>query len=193
MAEPQTQAAVPATFWQYVRSMVPGLIVPLTWLGAGDLVDSPVAGGNYGYSLMWAMVIALLVRFIFVSIIAKYQLCNQHGESVMAGLKRIHPWMPIFVGAVAVFFGHVYGSYLIKGVGETATHLAGFGPPWAWSIFWVTVAAAIIFRGAYRRLEVIFYGFLIMLSVSLIGVAAWSGPNPVAAARGMFLFGMPTA
>ncbi len=191
MAEPQTQAAVPATFWQYVRSMGPGLIVALTWLGAGDLVDSSVAGGNYGYSLMWAMVIALLVRFIFVSIIAKYQLCNQHGESVMAGLKRIHPWMPVFIGAVAVFFGHVYGSYLIKGVGETTTHLAGFGPPWAWSIFWVTVAAAIIFRGAYRRLEFIFYVFLIMLSVSLIGVAAWSGPNPVAAARGMFLFDIP--
>ena len=58
-------------------------------------------------------------------------------------------------------------------------------------MFWVVVAAAIIFRGAYRRLEVIFYVFLIMLGVSLIGVAAWSGPNPVAAAKGLFLFDIP--
>ena len=50
--------------------MGPGLIVALTWLGAGDMVDSAVAGGNYGYALMWAMVIALFVRFLFVSIIA---------------------------------------------------------------------------------------------------------------------------
>ena len=106
MTEPHTRPSVPTSFWQYVRSMGPGLIVALTWLGAGDLVDSAVAGGNYGYSLMWAMVIALFVRFIFVSIIAKYQLCNQHGESVMAGLKRLHPWMPVFVGVVAIFFGH---------------------------------------------------------------------------------------
>jgi len=55
-------------FWQYIKSMGPGIIVALTWLGAGDLVDSAIAGGNYGYTLMWAMAIALFVRFIFVSI-----------------------------------------------------------------------------------------------------------------------------
>ena len=191
MTEPRTLPPVPTTFWQYVGSMGPGLIVALTWLGAGDLVDSAVAGGNYGYSLMWAMVIALFVRFVFVSIIAKYQLCNQHGESVMAGLKRLHPWMPIFVGIIALFFGHFYGSYMVKGVGETSEHLLGFGVPWAWSLLWVTVAAVLIFRGAYRRLEVIFYGFLIMLSSSLIGIALWSGPDPVAAAKGAFLFAIP--
>ena len=165
MAESDRGAAVPVGFRQYVRAMGPGLVVALTWLGAGDLVDSSVAGGGYGYALMWAMAAALLVRFIFVSIIAKYQLCNQHGESVMAGLKRLHPGMPIFVAAVAIFFGHVYGSFLIKGVGEASTHLAGFGPAWAWSIFWVALAAAIVFRDAYRRLEAVFYVFLIMLRV----------------------------
>ena len=191
MAESDHGAAVPVGFRQYVRAMGPGLVVALTWLGAGDLVDSSVAGGGYGYALMWAMAAALLVRFIFVSIIAKYQLCNQHGESVMAGLKRLHPGMPIFVAAVAIFFGHVYGSFLIKGVGEASTHLAGFGPAWAWSIFWVALAAAIVFRDAYRRLEAVFYVFLIMLSVSLIGVAAWSGPDPLAAAKGILLFELP--
>ena len=73
----QSQPTVPSSFWQYIKSMGPGIIVALTWLGAGDLIDSAVAGGSYGYSLMWAMVIALFVRFIFVSIVAKYQLCNQ--------------------------------------------------------------------------------------------------------------------
>ena len=80
--------------------MGPGIIVALTWLGAGDLIDSAVAGGSYGYSLMWAMVIALFVRFIFVSIVAKYQLCNQHGESVIAGFKRLHPWIPILSASI---------------------------------------------------------------------------------------------
>ncbi len=105
MNNPNTQAAVPKSFSQYVRSMGPGLVVALTWLGAGDLVDSAVAGGHYGYSLMWAMVIALFVRFVFVSIIAKYQLCNHRGESVMAGLKRVHPYLPVFVGVVGIL-GH---------------------------------------------------------------------------------------
>jgi Mn2+/Fe2+ NRAMP family transporter len=191
MNRPDVQPAVPTSFSGYVRSMGPGIVVALTWLGAGDMVDSAVAGGHYGYSLMWAMVIALFVRFVFVSIIAKYYLCNQRGESVMAGLRRVHPALPVFVGVVALFFGHFYGSYLIKGTGEASAMLLGTMPPWAWSVFWVVAAAYFLFRGAYRHVEIMFYAFLVILSVSLIGVALWSGPNPAEAVKGVFLFALP--
>ena len=96
MRDPRVAAAVPTSFTEYIRGMGPGLVVALTWLGAGDLVDSAVAGGHYGYALMWAIAIALFVRFVFVSIIAKYHLCNQHGESLMAG--RFGPWEPAAIG-----------------------------------------------------------------------------------------------
>ena len=189
--DPVSQPTVPSNFWQYICSFGPGLIVALTWLGAGDLVDSAIAGGNYGYSLMWAMVLALFVRFVFVSIIAKYQLCNQHGESVVGGLKRVHPWFPLFVAVAAIFFGNFYGSFMVKGVGETTQRLVGFGAPWLWSVFWVIVGAIFIYRGTYRRLEIVFYVFLIMLTVSLIGTAIWAGPNPVAVVKGAFFFEIP--
>ncbi len=189
MTKPEVQ--IPKSFGQYLRSIGPGIVMALTWLGAGDLVDSAVAGGNYGYALMWAMAMALFVRFIFVSIIAKYQLCNQHGESVMAGLKRIHPWVPIFVGFVGLFFGHFYGSFLVKGVGETTAKLFGFGTPLLWSVLLVVVAAIFVFRGLFGHIEKMFYVFLAILSVSLVGVALWSGPSPVEAVKGIFLFDMP--
>ena len=192
--------AVPHTFWQYLGSLGPGIVIALTWLGAGDLVDTAVAGGSYGYALMWAMALALFVRFVFVSIIAKYHLCNQHGESVLAGLKRIHPSVPILVGIIALFFGHFYGSFLVKGVGETTAKLLApilpqLGADWiwpmVWSAVWVIVAAAIVFRGLYGHIEKLFYVLLGVLTVSLIGVALWSGPNPAAALRGTFLFALP--
>ena len=41
---------IPKTFYQYLKSMGPGIIVALAWLGTGDLVDSAIAGGSYGYS-----------------------------------------------------------------------------------------------------------------------------------------------
>ena len=182
---------VPSGFWQHARALGPGLVVALTWLGAGDLVDSAVAGGNYGYTLMWAMALALFVRFVFVSIIAKYQLCNQHGESVLSGLKRVHAGMPLFVGVVGLVFGHIYGSFLVRGLGLASERLFGFGAPLAWSAVWVTLAAIFIFRGIHRRIEPVFFVFLAMLGVSVVGVAAWSGPDPAAAARGVLLFELP--
>src|SRR6185436_8270386 len=87
---PAAAPPVPRTFVQYLRSLGPGLIAVLTWLGAGDVVEAGMAGGNYGYSLMWIVVVALLIRFLFVSLIAKYQLCNQHGEGVLDGLVRLN-------------------------------------------------------------------------------------------------------
>ena len=59
------------------------------WLGgvgAGDVVDMGVAGSNYGYSLLWVLVVAVFMRFVLVSLIGRYQLCNQHGEGVLDGL-----------------------------------------------------------------------------------------------------------
>lgn len=183
--------APPSGFRRHLLAIGPGVVVALTWLGAGDLVDSAVAGGNYGYTLMWAMALALFVRFVFVSIIAKYHLCNRRGESVLSGLKRVHRWMPLFVGVTGLVFGHIYGSFLVRGLGLASERLLGFGAPLAWSALWVTLAAIFVYRGLYRRLEVVFFVFLAMLSVSIVGVAAWSGPDPAAAARGVLLFDLP--
>ena len=95
---------VPHSFLEYVRSFGPGIVIMLTWLGAGDVVDMGVAGSNYGYSLMWVLVVAVVMRFLFVSLIARYQLCNQHGEGVLDGLARLHRgYAPgLFVAAIVM-------------------------------------------------------------------------------------------
>lgn len=107
---------VPRSLLAYLRSFGPGIVIVLTWLGAGDVVDMGTAGANYGYALLWVFVVAILFRFVFVSLIARYHLCNQHGEGVLDGLVRLHPaYAPVlFVAAVAM--SHVYGSYMTRGM-----------------------------------------------------------------------------
>jgi Mn2+/Fe2+ NRAMP family transporter len=46
---------VPHSFGEYLRSFEPGIVIVLTWLGAGDIVDMGTAGANYGYSLYFAV------------------------------------------------------------------------------------------------------------------------------------------
>ena len=62
---------------------------------------------------------------------------------------------------------------------------------WQWSIFWVVIAAIIIFRGILKRIEIIFYILLILLSSSLIGIAIWTGPDPIPLAKGIMTFDIP--
>ncbi len=182
---------VPRSFVDYLRSMGPGIVIALVWLGAGDLVDSAVAGGNYGYDLMWALVVALFVRFVFVSIIAKYQLCNQHGENVLAGMRRIHRSVPVVAGLAGLIFAHIYNSFSMKGVAESMSQLTGYNHPLHWAILWAVIASIIVFRGHFKQIKILFFIFLALLSVSLIAVAIWAGPKPLKMMRGIALFEIP--
>jgi Mn2+/Fe2+ NRAMP family transporter len=183
---------IPRSFFEYLTSFGPGLVVALTWLGASDLVNSALAGAEYGYALMWALVASLLARFAFVNIIAKYELCNERNETLMAGLQRIHKIVPMMILVLAVLLGHLFEAYLIRGIGET-THVLAFrlGEPWMWSLAWVAATFALVFGGAFKTLERIFYVFLAMLSVTFIGLALWVGPSPSGIIKGVFLFQVP--
>jgi Mn2+/Fe2+ NRAMP family transporter len=182
---------VPHSPLEYLRSFGPGIVIVLTWLGAGDVVDMAVAGANYGYSLMWVLVLAVFLRFVLVSLIARYHLCNQHGESVIDGLCRLHPACAPMLAITAVVMGHVYGAYMTVGVGEVCANLFRVGPVWLWALGLNAIAFALVFRPAYGPLEVVFKVFLALLSISFVGSALFVGASPLGVLQGLWRFDMP--
>jgi Mn2+/Fe2+ NRAMP family transporter len=184
---------VPRSFLEYLRSFGPGIVIVLTWLGAGDVVDMGTAGANYGYSLLWVFVVAILFRFLFVSLIARYHLCNQHREGVLDGLVRLHPlYAPVLFFAVVVM-SHVYGSYMARGIGEVCRNAFGVGEIWQWATGWNLLALYLVFGPSYRALERLFLFFLAVLSVSFLGCAIWVGFEPREVVRGLVRVEMPGA
>jgi Mn2+/Fe2+ NRAMP family transporter len=183
--------AVPRTFVEYVRSFGPGIVIVLTWLGAGDVVDMATAGANYGYALLWVFVVAILFRFLFVSLIVRYHMCNQHGEGVLDGLVRLNRLYAPVLFFAAVVMGHVYGSYMTRGVGEVSRNVFGFGAIWQWAVAWNALACYLVFRPSFRALEIVFLFFLAVLSVSFLGCAMWVGFDPVDVVRGLVRVEMP--
>jgi Mn2+/Fe2+ NRAMP family transporter len=182
---------IPRSVLEYLRAFGPGIVIVLTWLGAGDVVDMGVAGANYGYSLMWVLVLAIFMRFVLVSLIARYHLCNQHGESVVDGLCRLHPITAPLLAIAAVVMGHVYGAYMTVGLGEVCAHLFRTGPPWLWAVLCNGIALVLVFRPAYGPLERVFKVFLALLSVSFVGSAIWVGFNPLDVLQGLYRFEVP--
>ncbi|MGH9162672.1 MAG: Nramp family divalent metal transporter [Vicinamibacteraceae bacterium] len=186
-------APVPRSALQYLRSFGPGIVIVLTWLGAGDVVDMGVAGANYGYSLMWVLVLAVFMRFVLVSLIARYHLCNQHGESVIDGLCRLHPVCAPILAIATVVMAHVYSAYMTVGVGEVCANLFRAGEPWVWALGCNAIALGLVFRPAYVSLERVFKIFLALLSISFIGSAIFVGLSPIGVLQGLFRFEMPDA
>src|ERR1700754_2191889 len=90
-----TTVAVPHTVLGYIRSLCPALVLSMSWLGAGDLLNSSVSGANYGSALMWALVLALFSRYFFTLAIGKYGLCNAVGDSSpLTGFGRLWRHLP---------------------------------------------------------------------------------------------------
>ena len=191
MREESAAPPVPRTLGEYLRSFGPGIVVVLTWLGAGVVVDMGVAGSSYGYSLMWVLVAAVFMRFVFVSAIARYQLCNPHGEGVTDGLCRLHPAYAPLLFAAAVVMSHVYQSYMTVGAGEVCRNLVGRGETWQWAIAVNASALLLVARPSYPRLELVFKLLLALLALSFLGSALWVGFDPADLARGLVRFEMP--
>ena len=187
------KAKVPTSFSEYLRSFGPGIVIVLTWLGAGDVVDMGVAGANYGYALMWVLVVAILMRFLFVSLIARYQLCNPHGEGVLDGLHRLHPAYAPGLLVAAFVMGHVYQSYMAVGMGEALRNLLRVGETWHWALLSTATALVLCFEPAYERLEFVFKLLLALLALSFVGSALWVGFDALGVLRGVFSFELPQA
>jgi Mn2+/Fe2+ NRAMP family transporter len=187
----RTTPDIPTTFWQYLRSFGPGFVVVLTWLGSGDIISAGISGGNYGYALMWAMVVAILMRFFFVTTIAKYQLCNQHGEHLLDGLARLHRWYLPLLLAVIVILGHIQSTYMLVGVSEISVELTGVDATWLWAFMWIIVSLFLILKPIYSHIEWVFKVFIIILSLSLVGTAIWVGPDVIEILKGTLAFKLP--
>ena len=190
---PEETVAPPRRLRDYVVGLGPGIVVSMAWLGAGDLVDSSVSGGNYGYALMWSLALALFCRFFFVNAIAKYGLCNASGDpSLMAGFRRLWSKLPLVIGVAAFVNGFILQTYMSVGVGTALFHLTGeIGGNEDWGVFaWTAiavVATALLVGGGkrYRWLEIVARVAVAVLVVSFVGAAIVSRPAPVEVVRGL--------
>ena len=98
-----------------ITAVGPGLVLSMTFLGTGDLVSSSVSGANYGYTLIWSLVLALLARTFIVSAIAKYTLLNRFGDTqILDGYRRLFKFFPLFLAVVVLISGFVIQSMFLK-------------------------------------------------------------------------------
>ena len=172
----------------------PGLVYALTVLGTGDIVSNSVAGASYRYSLLWALGMALIFRYVWVNASAKYVLVT--GESLLTGYGRVARWVPWVV--VLSFFPMRFltNQYVGAMMGASAHLLFPLPFGWSqeiWTIFFCTVGFAMIIWGGYITTELFCKVLTGVMGVSLIVAAALSRPDPVAILEGTFIPSLPPA
>lgn len=169
----------------------PGIIAVLSWLGAGDLITSSVAGANYGYAMMWVLAVSLLLRYLIVNIIARFQLCNNKGMTILQGYAQLHPVFAWFMLGYALIMGHLMNAYMIKGAGESLAMLLRVDYPLLCSMAVVLAVWMLVGRNIYSLIEGVMKALLAIMTLAFLALAVMSGPDVAGIVKGTIGFSIP--
>ena len=74
----------------FLRSLGPGILFASTSIGVSHLVQSTRAGALYGFGLLWAIILANLLKYPFFEYGSRY--ANVKGESIIDGYNKLGKW-----------------------------------------------------------------------------------------------------
>lgn len=182
---------VAGSFLGYLKSFGPGIVVALSWVGTGDLIDNSVAGANYGYALLWVLPLTLVLRFIFVNALGKYPIFNvQRDPSLVRGFARTHPVFGWLMLVSFVLYTHILLAFTLSGVGIALEGLFGGLSTFVWTLVGAASVFVVTFRGVYSLIEKLFKVILAVMVGSFVLTVALVGIDWGEMARG-FAFDLP--
>jgi len=189
----EAQAATPSQshIVKLFKLLGPGIIAVLAWLGAGDLITSSVAGANYGYAMMWVLAVSLLLRYLIVNIIARFQLCNNQGMTILQGYAQLNPFFGWFLLVYALLMGHLMNAYMIKGAGEALAMLLKIDYPLLCSVAVVLAVWMLVGRNIYSLIEGVMKALLAVMTLAFLALAVMSGPDVTGIIKGTIGFSIP--
>ncbi|HET8865297.1 MAG TPA: Nramp family divalent metal transporter [Gracilimonas sp.] len=158
----------------------PGLILAAAAIGVSHLVQSTRAGADFGFTLVWAVILASLMKYPFLEYGPRY--ASATGESLIAGYKKLGSW------ALWIYIIFTIGTMFAIQAAVTivtaslAVELTGLEIPLLiWSIIILTICIAVLFRGQYSALDSLIKIVMVVLTLSTIAafiVALFNGHSP---------------
>ena len=174
----------PPRGWARVAWLGPGVLWMVSAAGSGELLFTPRIGAMHGYSLLWAMVIAILFKWCINREVGRFAVCT--GESLLQGFARLPGprgwaiWL-ILVPQLLVAVSAIAG---LAGGAATALILVLPGPVLLWMVVSVLAATALVTFGKYRLIERAAVLIGVTVAIAAVGAAISVQPDPAEIAGG---------
>jgi Mn2+/Fe2+ NRAMP family transporter len=172
MTSTTTQRAGTAPRWRLVG---PGLVVAATGVGAADLVATMIAGSEYGYALLWAVVLGCVMKVVLVEGAGRYSLAT--GRTLYEGWSSLGRWTHVYFGPYIVIWGFVYGAAAMAGTGLALHALFPFLGVKAWGILSGFIGLVLVWSGRYGIFEKVLSTFVLLMFATMVFAAALTVPN----------------
>ncbi|MFQ5527706.1 MAG: Nramp family divalent metal transporter [Thermoanaerobaculia bacterium] len=169
----------------------PGLLVAATGVGAGDLSTASIAGSRLGLTVLWAVLLGALLKFVLNEGLARWQLAT--GETLVEGaVGRLGRTVSVVFLAYLLIWSFVVGRALASACGITAHALAPiFGDAETGKVVFgalhSVLGVALVWLGGYRLFEKVMSLAIVVMVATVTLTAVRLGPDPVSVLRGLLV------
>lgn len=153
----------------------PGIVAAATGVGAADLVATLTAGSRYGYMLVWAVIVGVLMKILLVEGVGRYYLST--GKTIFQGWRTLGSWTSWYFGPYIVIWGIVYGATAMS---STALPLAALFPAVDLKVFAIAaglLGLVLVWLDRYQLIEKLMMILIGIMFVTVVLSAALALPN----------------
>jgi len=162
----------------WYKMLGPGLLYAGAAIGVSHLVQSTRAGAEFGYGLVWAILLANFLKYPFFEFGPRYAAST--GNSLLHGYKAIGNWaLYLFILLTFISMFIIQSAVTVVTAG-LASEISGIIiPAWAMSLILLIICALILLIGKYTVLDKVMKVIILTLSVSTLValIAAFTGNN----------------
>ena len=150
-----------------LKKLGPGLLFAGAAIGVSHLVQSTRAGADFGWGLLWALLLVNLFKYPFFEFGPRYALVT--GKSLLDGyykLGKIYLWLYFFLNIATMFTIQTAVTIVTAGL---ASNLFGISSNMIyWSIGVTAICYWILLIGRYKLLDKVIKTIVVVLSISSI-------------------------
>ena len=150
-----------------IRKLGPGLLFAGAAIGVSHSLHLTKAGANFGFGLVWALLLVNLFKYPFFQYGPRYAMAT--GESLLEGYQRLGKFTLIiyFILTLATMFT-IQTAVTIVTADIASVLFGGFLSSKTWTVIILLGCAMILFLGRYRLLDQLMKIIIIVLSISTI-------------------------
>lgn len=166
----------------------PGPVIAAAFIGPGTVTVCTMAGVDFGYDLLWAMLLSILVTIVFQEMSARIGLFTQKGlatvlsETLQKGILRYFSialiLAAIVLGNAAYEAGNISGAALgLEAVVETKILPIGQLKVNLINLLIGVLAMVLLLTGSFKTIGNVLTGLVIGMSLAFIVTAVLSKPD----------------
>lgn len=178
----------------------PATLVTAAFIGPGTVITASLAGANYGYALVWALLFSVFATMVLQEMAARLGIVT--GRGLGENLRQLvqHPllrWPLLLLVIAAIVVGNsAYQGGNISGAALGADALfgdIGLINRWhtatginLWALLLGFIAAMVLWFGQYKLIERCLIVLVLLMSLAFIGTMLLTKPDLPALLKGAF-------